>query len=117
MKDCLVDDVPAPPEVQMALRGFLARLKDRPEAGDVVLFGSVARGTFGSGSDVDLLVDWQGDPREARALFALWAEEILGETGVMVAAFPADPAYKQRSAALDSRFYHAVQDEGLRVAA
>jgi predicted nucleotidyltransferase len=46
-----------------ALHRYTARVKRRIGARSIVLYGSAARGTFGAGSDIDILVIAEGLPK------------------------------------------------------
>lgn len=65
------------------LERMVAAFPLRPLA--VVLFGSVARGDYGTGSDVDLLVVFDRDARITRSLYGCFDE------AVDVSGFPRPP--------------------------
>jgi predicted nucleotidyltransferase len=76
-------DLPGP--IRAAVARFLQELSERaPAAQGVVLYGSVARGTSGPDSDVDLLIEWKGDQRGVRSLLAEIETAIFLDTGVLI---------------------------------
>lgn len=104
------------PAVADALQRFLDRLED--EAGDrieqVVLYGSVARGEATEGSDVDVLVVWDGAEDEGRDLVQRLAHDLYRAHRVHLSAKVVDAGtWEDRQG---WSFYRTVRKEGIRLA-
>lgn len=113
-----VDDLPARPEVRSALERFLREVEERhgDRVGRVVVYGSVARGQAGEGSDVDLLVIWSGKLMEALDLLVPLEVAVLRETGVDISIHPMTAERYRRIQEMRTGFYENVEREGLVVA-
>lgn len=112
-----VEDLPVDPTIREAIRRFVEEARDRygDKVGEVILYGSVARGEATEGSDVDLLVRWDGTEGEAvRALIAI-TTRILVEAGILISLHPVSPQRFRRLRETGSHFYRTVQREGIRV--
>lgn len=117
MRTCMPEELPAPPEVRAAVREFVRRLRERTDrAGQLIVYGSTARGEYGPDSDVDIWVDWDGDEQEASYLLAELNVALLGETGVDIMAMAFSGPHRARLQQVNRRFFRAVQTEGLALA-
>jgi len=66
-------------DIAIALRGLDSRLREKLGVAALYVFGSVARGEAGTGSDVDLLVEFEGPPTFARFMdLKFLLEDALG---------------------------------------
>jgi predicted nucleotidyltransferase len=66
-------------DLTLALRGLERTLREDLGVAALYVFGSVARGEAASGSDVDLLVEFQGPPTFARFMdLKFLLEDTLG---------------------------------------
>lgn len=98
-----------------SLRASAARFAQRAEErlGDqllsLTLYGSVARGTAGTGSDVDLLAVVETE-RDAEVLWSI-AGEFLKE-GILISVVPETPDDVRRQLENGSRFLENVDREG-----
>lgn len=117
MRRCRPQDLPTPPHVQAAVADFVARLREEAvQAGEVIVFGSAARGEYGPESDVDVWVDWEGPERDAADLLARLSVDVLGRHDVLVTAFAFDADHRKLMQEASTRFYRTVHEEGLAVA-
>lgn len=85
--------------------------------GRVILFGSVARGSAGPDSDVDLLVEWQGSAWDGLSFLSRVAASILVETNIEIAAHAVPSEQWDELAAFRTTFYEEIAREGVLVAA
>jgi len=75
--------MPVQERYDSVIRQFVRMAKERysPHIGQIILYGSVARGDAGADSDIDLLVFWIGDVQEGwRAMTGL-AFDVMVDTG------------------------------------
>jgi len=118
VKRAALRDLKVPGATQTVLERFLR--EGRSAAGqrmaNVVLYGSIARGTSGPDSDIDLLVEWMGDEADGRQLLWPIAFRIWAETGVDISVHVISPERWHRIQALRTAFYENVEREGISVA-
>ncbi len=81
----------------------------------VIVYGSMARGEAGPGSDLDLWVDWNGDEHEGRRILGDLGADLFLETGLLVSVHVVDAEHRRRLRELNASFYQCVQREGLLV--
>lgn len=117
MKHTDVSSIPAPPLVRAAVERFIreARAASGDRLGQVVLFGSIARGESRPDSDVDLLVVWRGRVFDALETLMPISTRILIETGVDISPHPVSPDRFAGLPAGRMYFDEAVEREGLLV--
>ncbi|HVE51866.1 MAG TPA: nucleotidyltransferase domain-containing protein [Ramlibacter sp.] len=95
-------------------RRFAHRLRERypSQVKEVILFGSVARGTDGPDSDIDVLVIWSGDHHEGlhRVCRVAFAEVLQGRP--YVSAKVLTPKEWARGKRTKNPFVRAILAEG-----
>ena len=93
-------------DLTRALQALQRRLREEFDVAALYVFGSVARGEAGEGSDVDLLVEFQGPPTFARFMdLKFLLEDTLGARVDLVTR-----------AALRDRIRPRIESEARRVA-
>lgn len=113
-----MDELPADAAIRDAIRRFLDRVAELPDAPleRVIVYGSAARGQAGEDSDVDLLVIWDGTVLEALDVLVPVTTDILVETGIDLSVHPVPPETYERMRGLRTGFYENLEREGLVVA-
>lgn len=93
-------------DLTRALKGLQQRLREEFAVAALYVFGSVARGEAGAGSDVDLLVEFDGPPTFARFMdLKFLLEDTLGARVDLVTR-----------GALRGRIRSGIESEARRVA-
>lgn len=110
-------DLPADAPTQAAVAEFtrLAREVGGTRVLEIRVFGSVARGQARPGSDIDLLVRWDGPEKEGRDLLDPLAFGIFLRDGILVSPYIVSVAHWQALQDLQSPFLRDVQREGIIV--
>jgi uncharacterized protein len=103
--------------MRQAVGQFLRSASTSGRLHSVVLYGSVARGTPKSDSDVDLLVRWRGDEAEAGRLLDPIVTDVFLRTGVLLSLHIVDAEHWSELQRIQSRFLHNVEREGVVVEA
>ncbi len=96
-----------------AVEAFVAEAKKRLSENlvDILMYGSVARGTAGQESDIDIIIVVQDNPAEAQKTLSKLAFDILLQTGEYISPQVMQPGDLQR----DTIFLHNVKEEAIHV--
>lgn len=78
---------------------------------DILVYGSVARGTAGPESDIDIIVIVKHNPVEAQMALSSLAFDIMLQTGEYISPQVMEPEDLHR----DTIFLHNVKEEAVRV--
>ncbi|MFO8132726.1 MAG: nucleotidyltransferase domain-containing protein [Thermoplasmatota archaeon] len=95
------------------VEAFVAEAKKRLSENlvDILMYGSVARGTAGPESDIDLIIIVQDNPVEAQMSLSALAFDIMLQTGEYVSPQVMQPGDLKR----DTIFLHNVREEAVHV--
>ncbi len=110
---------PLDPQTQQAVLSFVARISGPYDIADTIVYGSRARGTHRSDSDVDVAVILRGTPQRhltTRLNMADVAFDVLLETGVLISPLPLwldDWEHPENHA--NPGLLHNIQREGIHL--
>lgn len=102
---------------QKAVTAFMGRISARYPVRQAILFGSRARGDFGSGSDVDIAVLLSGKPGDfldTKLTMADIAYDVLLESGLRIQPLPIwQEEWDRPESYSNPRLLHNIEREGV----